>query len=71
MHGGHKRNRFRLADVEAGEPDSEARPERIGGGAGQVFDFTVLTATTERLDALPHARLCITCKEKEGDGKRR
>jgi RNA polymerase-binding transcription factor DksA len=25
----------------------------------------------ERLDALPHARLCITCKEKEEDGKRR
>jgi DnaK suppressor protein len=27
--------------------------------------------TFERLDALPHARLCITCKEKEEDGKRR
>jgi RNA polymerase-binding transcription factor DksA len=25
----------------------------------------------ERLDALPHARLCISCKEKEEDGKRR
>jgi RNA polymerase-binding transcription factor DksA len=25
----------------------------------------------ERLDALPHARLCITCKEKEEDGERR
>ncbi|MSR07530.1 MAG: hypothetical protein EXR93_10765 [Gemmatimonadetes bacterium] len=25
----------------------------------------------ERLDALPHARLCITCKAKEEDGKRR
>jgi RNA polymerase-binding transcription factor DksA len=25
----------------------------------------------ERLDALPHARLCITCKEKEEDEKRR
>lgn len=25
----------------------------------------------ERLDALPHARLCITCKEKEEDAKRR
>lgn len=25
----------------------------------------------ERLDALPHARLCIKCKEKEEDGKRR
>jgi RNA polymerase-binding transcription factor DksA len=24
-----------------------------------------------RLDALPHARLCISCKEKEEDGKRR
>ena len=23
------------------------------------------------VDALPHARLCITCKEKEEDGKRR
>ena len=25
----------------------------------------------ERLDALPHARLCISCKEKEEDAKRR
>ena len=25
----------------------------------------------ERLDALPHARLCINCKEKEEDAKRR
>jgi len=25
----------------------------------------------ERLDALPHARLCITCKAKEEDGERR
>lgn len=25
----------------------------------------------ERLDALPHARLCIACKAKEEDGKRR
>ena len=25
----------------------------------------------ERLDALPHARLCIACKEKEEDEKRR
>src|SRR3989454_12757691 len=25
----------------------------------------------ERLDALPHARLCIRCKAKEEDGKRR
>jgi len=25
----------------------------------------------ERLDALPHARLCITCKEKEENGKHR
>ena len=25
----------------------------------------------ERLDALPHARLCIECKEKEENGKRR
>jgi DnaK suppressor protein len=25
----------------------------------------------DRLDALPHARLCITCKEKEEDAKRR
>lgn len=31
---------------------------------GRELDF-------ERLDALPHARLCITCKEKEEDGKRR
>ena len=31
---------------------------------GQKIDF-------ERLDALPHARLCISCKEKEEDAKRR
>jgi RNA polymerase-binding transcription factor DksA len=31
---------------------------------GDEIDF-------ERLDALPHARLCIKCKAKEEDGKRR
>lgn len=31
---------------------------------GVMIDF-------ERLDALPHARLCISCKEKEEDAKRR
>lgn len=31
---------------------------------GVAIDF-------ERLDALPHARLCISCKEKEEDAKRR
>lgn len=30
---------------------------------GQAIDL-------DRLDALPHARLCITCKEKEEDAKR-
>src|SRR2546428_12472231 len=41
-------------------------PERFGHchTCGQEINF-------ERLDALPHARLCITCKEKEEDGKRR
>ena len=43
-----------------------AEPENFGkcqqGGADISF---------ERLDALPHARLCITCKEKEEDEKRR
>ena len=28
------------------------------------------TISFERLDALPHARLCIKCKAKEEDGKR-
>jgi len=27
--------------------------------------------SSERLDALPHARLCINCKEKEENGKHR
>lgn len=31
---------------------------------GNPIDF-------DRLDALPHARLCISCKEKEEDAKRR
>ena len=41
-------------------------PEKFGHcqNCGQEINF-------ERLDALPHARLCITCKEKEEDGKRR
>ena len=41
-------------------------PEKFGHchQCGQEINF-------ERLDALPHARLCITCKEKEEDGKRR
>ncbi len=29
------------------------------------------TISFDRLDALPHARLCITCKEQEEDAKRR
>jgi len=41
-------------------------PERFGTceSCGASINF-------ERLDALPHARLCITCKEKEEDAKRR
>ncbi len=41
-------------------------PDKFGQchQCGQDINF-------ERLDALPHARLCITCKEKEEDGKRR
>lgn len=41
-------------------------PENFGKchQCGAEIDF-------ERLDALPHARLCISCKEKEEDGKRR
>ena len=41
-------------------------PDKFGTchQCGTAIDF-------ERLDALPHARLCIACKEKEEDGKRR
>jgi RNA polymerase-binding transcription factor len=41
-------------------------PEQFGRcqTCGQEISF-------DRLDALPHARLCITCKEKEEDEKRR
>jgi DnaK suppressor protein len=41
-------------------------PEKYGQcqECGNEIDF-------ERLDALPHARLCIKCKAKEEDGKRR
>ena len=42
------------------EPDSFGKCQQCG----QEISF-------ERLDALPHARLCITCKEKEEDEKRR
>ena len=40
-------------------------PDKFGhcDQCGQEIKF-------ERLDALPHARLCITCKEKAEDGKR-
>ena len=40
-------------------------PETFGRchNCGQEIDF-------DRLDALPHARLCIACKQKEEDGKR-
>ncbi|HEV8305908.1 MAG TPA: TraR/DksA C4-type zinc finger protein [Gemmatimonadales bacterium] len=43
-----------------------ATPERFGKceQCGEDIGF-------ERLDALPHARLCIKCKAKEEDGKRR
>jgi RNA polymerase-binding transcription factor DksA len=42
------------------------QPENFGKchQCGAEIDF-------ERLDALPHARLCIACKEKEEDAKRR
>ena len=42
------------------------QPEHFGKchQCGAEIDF-------ERLDALPHARLCIACKEKEEDAKRR
>ena len=41
-------------------------PERFGRceQCGEEIGF-------DRLDALPHARLCIKCKAKEEDGKRR
>ena len=41
-------------------------PEKYGKcqECGDEIDF-------DRLDALPHARLCIKCKAKEEDGKRR
>jgi RNA polymerase-binding transcription factor DksA len=41
-------------------------PERFGTceSCNSAINF-------ERLDALPHARLCISCKEKEEDAKRR
>ena len=41
-------------------------PEKYGNcqECGDEIDF-------DRLDALPHARLCIKCKAKEEDGKRR
>ncbi len=40
-------------------------PETFGQchTCGEDIDF-------DRLDALPHARLCITCKQKEEDGKK-
>lgn len=43
-----------------GEPDSFGKCQQCGQ-----------EISLERLDALPHARLCITCKEKEEDEKRR
>jgi RNA polymerase-binding transcription factor DksA len=40
-------------------------PEQFGKchSCGQDIDY-------DRLDALPHARLCITCKQREEDGKK-
>ncbi len=42
------------------------QPDKFGHchQCGVQIDF-------DRLDALPHARLCISCKEKEEDAKRR
>ena len=40
-------------------PDKFGRCEQCGADIGY-----------DRLDALPHARLCIACKAKEEDGKR-
>jgi len=42
------------------DPDTFGKCHQCGASIG--FD---------RLDALPHARLCITCKEQEEDAKRR
>jgi RNA polymerase-binding protein DksA len=43
-----------------------ATPEKYGKceSCGEEISY-------ERLDALPHARLCINCKEKEENGKHR
>ena len=41
-------------------------PEKYGKCENCGEDISV-----ERLDALPHARLCINCKEKEENGKHR
>ena len=40
-------------------------PENFGKchSCGELIDF-------DRLDALPHARLCITCKQREEDAKK-
>jgi RNA polymerase-binding transcription factor DksA len=43
-----------------GDPDAFGKCHQCGADIG-----------FERLDALPHARLCIACKEKEEDAKRR
>ena len=41
-------------------------PEEFGKchSCGEYIDY-------DRLDALPHARLCIACKQREEDGKKR
>jgi RNA polymerase-binding transcription factor DksA len=63
---------FHMADqgTDAMERDEALRrlyrsPETFGKchNCGGDIDF-------DRLDALPHARLCIACKQREEDGKR-
>ncbi len=66
---------FHMADQEEGRflwhIDQALRrlyrsPEEFGKchSCGEEIDY-------DRLDALPHARLCIACKQREEDGKKR
>ena len=57
---GHSMGGRVALEVVMHAPDRFGRCQTCGG-----------EISLERLDALPHARLCITCKEKEEDEKRR
>jgi RNA polymerase-binding transcription factor DksA len=60
-------NKKQLTHLEKRLLEERARVMKELGYYDESFNATLQSSDGD----LPHARLCITCKEKEEDGKRR